>query len=629
MNRDTIQKAEEALENLKFQRKKMEETCMEEKISILELPKKKILSEKEKERNNSIVEEIYCNIKKERRNSKMEEKEVSFKEINYEDNNSIRNFYDITEGEKVNKAIFDLFKKASDLTNEKYKDKDKKIKSKFVANMISLMDDMKLAVDFLSAITKEEVTDSFSILDARDIKEAIDLNSLEDSNNILSMRKYHEGLKSKCTCLDCRVSKGLVKSMVGGFKNRNREVKEILLTTGLKMTISIHKSTTMAMQSVKKNGQRRVTFLNKSDNKEICNMLFEETQEMKRRGYDFSKYTNINLRDYRYPLDLEVTYSSFMVVTTIRAMSEEMSQIYEVPMFCNEKMKDFTHIPNGNCFLKMICKFTKRDWDKKMEVLEYHSLDSLNPWLEMLFLQNCRERYLYIRFTSKYDIYNHISTNNFFGAIKIKAYLLVCPMFRYVQFYNDEEEEKEDENLTFEVRKEMKIKELGLVRFNDISFPHLKKMYTPKEMLMEYNDMKFNKMTLEEIKESLLPKEEWMKKNLMMAFNKDMAKIYSFMLNSFDHRKECMYDITKDDLFYFFFGFNEVMEATHFLFSSSTNEMLLRYTLMKEMEKSNLSYLNNFDGRMLDLESVDLEEQEGKTCPTCRPGSRTPPSPTG
>jgi hypothetical protein len=327
--------------------------------------------------------------------------------------------------------------------NTKMEWDDMRKKSKMLDSYLDMKKSMMMVMEFMSSVVKEEVvTMRHKENSSKATSSSMTKMSQElfDKNEKLSIYSSKKGV---CKCTDCRI-----KNMMHPGKSTTHKLasmKTCMLSDNIKMEISADEEKFSVYASKKKENSRNISMLEKKNNKMVMDIELSEMDDRiwETDEFDFSIGAFVNMYNLELEKNITVSYSSQVLVSWIRLMDLDLSRSSIVVQDENksESYDADSDIPNGSCFSNMLKHFIGDIMPDLKENMMFFAMSELPAWLEMKFLSMVGKHHVYVRYTSKEDMHNHISIKRFKGAIKIKAYMLSIPMFRNIKWFMDENKE--------------------------------------------------------------------------------------------------------------------------------------------------------------------------------------------
>jgi hypothetical protein len=316
---------------------------------------------------------------------------------------------------------------------------DMKKKSKMLTDYLEMKKSLIMVESFMSAVVKEEMVNMRN-------KE---FESRITSKKVMSdeMFQNHEKMEiltsnpKNCSCHNCKLNLILYGNRKKGHQLTT--MKKCMLTEELQMEVLADDDKFSLFSSSKKNNSKHITLMEKKNNKTVMDMKLTEIKDnlWEVDEYDFSIGMLVNLYNMGMEKNISVTYSSYMLVSWIRLMDLDMSKTMLVSEDDKRSNSEYMEeaLPNSSCFSRVMKNFLGELMPTLEENEVFYSMAELPEWLEMKLIMMMGKHHVYVRYTSKEDMTNHISVRRFKGAIKIKGYILSTPMFRNIKWFMDED----------------------------------------------------------------------------------------------------------------------------------------------------------------------------------------------
>jgi len=406
----------------------MQEKVMEEMVE----------KQKEFEKRNFLMENIAAG------------KEVSFdlavelaEDLEEEKKKSVEMGYLIKETNRK-MMLLDLMEERENMLkniNMKLEWDDLKKKSRMLNDYLEMKKSMVMVEDFMGSMVREE------IMNMR--HKGTDTKMTSKNLEVMSEEFFQKNEKMEimnsnplnCRCKDCRLRFLMYNKSKEGHNLAS--MKTCLLSDTLKMEVSADDERFSVYASLRKDKNRHISLMEKKNNKTVLDIKLIEMEERlwEVNDYDFSIGIMVNLYNMGIEKNISVSYSSFMLVSWIRLMDLDLSKTIAVSEIDKDSSKEDqeSNTPDGSCFMRMLGSFLGKILPNLKEAMFFYSMAEIPEWMEMKFLTVVEKHHVYVRYSSKEDLTNHISTRRFKGSIKIRAYLLSTPMFRNVKWFMEED----------------------------------------------------------------------------------------------------------------------------------------------------------------------------------------------
>jgi len=312
-----------------------------------------------------------------------------------------------------------------------------------VINMSMMRDDMKVADRFIKMVLRDNVRDYEMVVSMEKEDNKVTLKKKTRNDYIREQEKFTTNVLDKmnsegCGCGTCMMNKNMFMKY---SSSRPCMAKKLVQLEGrLYLSYEFNYEFMYVEAKLEDKKTKIITFKDKkTKNDEVKLKFFYKYDQMSIQediDFDFEKHKMNGLVVVISDITFNISFSSFIVVKSMRESKKDFMGIEDD--MANKK--EMVGEKDGfSCFQKWIMLLMPVN----TEMEGVMCIDDLNEDLEMYFLSYTGNQKSYIRVNeeNKYDKINHIQSDKFDGGKEINNYELVMPMFRFVHFYSDNDED--------------------------------------------------------------------------------------------------------------------------------------------------------------------------------------------
>lgn len=302
-----------------------------------------------------------------------------------------------------------------------------------------VMDFLRMEKEGLFMDSKIKMLKESWFLDKDEEFEAYITKSQEMDYNktkIKCRERFHE---KEHICSDCKNEKDKKKITFMNLMLSNTNVRKWSLENNCQISLNLNLLKVKAEEFNLDDHRKKLVIYNKSENSKLVELEMSMKRKKNFREELPSSYFDFSLgcQSSTYSMMLErsvtVSLSSKYLVTAMRSMHQERPIFFDMSCVNAVEVRE----KDKNCFFKMMRNVMPEIMsENKMDKLfEVSCMSDLPMEMEMLLLTQLKRRNLYISIRKENSLLNHISTEDFSGAHKIKGYLLSTLELRSIKFY--------------------------------------------------------------------------------------------------------------------------------------------------------------------------------------------------
>jgi hypothetical protein len=262
-----------------------------------------------------------------------------------------------------------------------------------------------------------------------------------DSNNqekkkLRCRERFHE---KEHICSECKNEREKKKITFLNLMLSNTNVRKWSLENNCQVSLNLNLLKVKAEEFNLDDHKKKVVIYNKSENSKLVEI---EMSMKKRKNYreelpssyfDFSIGSMTSIHSLIFEKTVKVSLTSKYLVTAMRSMHQERPVFFDMSCVNAIEVRE----KDKNCFYRMMKSIMPEvmSESKAINLFEVSCMSDLPMDIEMLLLTNLKRRNLYISIKKENSLLNHISTEDFHGAHKIKGYLLSTLELRSIKFY--------------------------------------------------------------------------------------------------------------------------------------------------------------------------------------------------
>jgi len=331
-----------------------------------------------------------------------------------------------------------------EIVNIKLNLKKDEIKTSNLVSLGIVRAEISMADEYIRALLKDNVMNYIEDISETDIDKITNVESLN-----IKVKRLSDKFENMygCNCTDCLFMRKSTSLNTSRLNMIGKTTKEMMISKNVNFQISFPMMDYMYTNNILEENVKKIILKNKVNTNKDVSMTFtlKKTKEVNLEEYDFSLHKDLDLTVNE---DIyKVSFSSIMVVNALRSLKSEI--LNNIMTFDSSETMEFK-----NCFKSFISRYV--DFDFKDRVL--NKISDLTEEEEIVFLSSVstNDIFIYIHNGKTSSIKNHISNEMFEKSVKMKAHLMVTPMFRDISFYADDIELDEEYEEIYNINLKMK-----------------------------------------------------------------------------------------------------------------------------------------------------------------------------